>query len=271
MTGERPIGEDDLQAYVDGRLAPEIRENVEAYLRANPGRTAQVEADRELRASLRERLAFKAQEPIPARLRIANIWGGRRHGGHRWLRAVAVAMAWLAVGGAAGWTANNWIAGPRSASVRAPSGAATLDGMTAHRTFVVEVAHPVEVPASQEAHLVQWLSRRLGAPLSAPDLSAQGFRLMGGRLLPAGEQPAAQFMYEDDKGTRLTVYVRPEGAGERTAFRFEAQGEVSAFSWVDRGLSYVVVAKVDRARLLDVAEAVYQQLDRQDAARAKKL
>jgi anti-sigma factor RsiW len=267
--GDRPIGEDDLQAYVDDRLTPDLRASVEAYLRANPDAAARIQSDRALRDDLRERLAFKAQEPIPARLRVASVMGERRQTMHRRLRAVAAAVTWLVIGGGAGWTANACLSAPQS--VPMPAHTAAVDAMVAYRTFVPEVVHPVEVPASQEAHLVQWLSRRLGVPVSAPDLSAQGFQLMGGRLLPAGGQPAALFMYDDNRGTRLTVYVRPEGAGERTAFRFERQDEVAAFSWMDRGLSYVVTAKADRARLLAVAEAVYRQLDQEGAVRAKKL
>ena len=267
--GDRPIGEDDLQAYVDDRLTPDLRESVEAFLEANPDAAARIQSDRALRDDLRERLAFKAQEPIPARLRVASIIGERRQTLQRRLRAVAAALTWLVIGGGAGWTANAWLSAPQSVS--GPAHTAAVDAMVAHRLFVPEVVHPVEVPASQEAHLVQWLSRRLGVPLSAPDLSAQGFQLMGGRLLPAGGRPAAQFMYDDNRGTRLTVYVRPGRADERTAFRFEEQGEIAAFSWMDRGLSYVVTAKADRARLLGVAEAVYQQLDQESAVRAKKL
>jgi len=267
--GDRPIGEDDLQAYVDDRLTPDLRASVEAYLEANPDAAARVQSDRALRDDLRERLAFKTQEPIPARLRVASIIGERRQTMYRRLRAVAAAIAWFIIGGSAGWTANAWLSEPRSVS--APAHAAAVDAMVAHRTFVPEVVHPVEVPASQEAHLVQWLSRRLGAPVSAPDLSAQGYQLMGGRLLPAGGRPAGLFMYDDNRGTRLTVYVRPESARDRTAFRFEKQGEIAAFSWMDRDRSYVVTAKADRARLLGVAEAVYRQLDQEGAVRAKKL
>jgi anti-sigma factor RsiW len=36
------------------------------------------------------------------------------------------------------------------------------DAIAAHRTFSVETRHPVEVGAYEEAHLVQWLSKRLG-------------------------------------------------------------------------------------------------------------
>ena len=58
----------------------------------------------------------------------------------------------------------------------------------------------MEVDAGQEAHLMQWLSKRLGRQLVTPDLSGAGLRLMGGRLLPAEDGPAAQFMYENDTG-----------------------------------------------------------------------
>ena len=56
----------------------------------------------------------------------------------------------------------------------------TADAIAAHRTFSVEVRHPVEVDAGQEAHLVQWLSKRLGRSLVVPDLAAAGFQLMAG-------------------------------------------------------------------------------------------
>jgi anti-sigma factor RsiW len=126
---------------------------------------------------------------------------------------------------------------------------------------VSERLHPVEVPAEQEAHLVQWLSRRVGKPLAAPNLTVQGYRLIGGRLLPDSGEAAALFMYENTQGNRLTLYARSGGNDEQTSFRFETQDDVSAFSWIDNGLSYVVTAKVERAQLLPIAEAIYRQFD----------
>ena len=78
----------------------------------------------------------------------------------------------------------------------------------------MEVRHPVEVDAGQEAHLVQWLSKGLGRQLTVPDLGATGFRLIGGRLLSAEDRPAAQFMYETDGGERLSLYLRSGVGGE---------------------------------------------------------
>jgi anti-sigma factor RsiW len=131
------------------------------------------------------------------------------------------------------------------------------DALAAHRTFAVEVRHPVEVDAAQEAHLVQWLSKRLGRPLVVPDLSATGYRLMGGRLLPAGSGPAAQLMYENGTGDRLTVYVLPGVAGEASSYQHDKN--VGAFYRADEGLGCVIVGDADRGALSRAAERVYEQ------------
>ncbi len=259
MTGERPIGEDDLQAFVDGRLPPPRREAVSVYLNDHPELAARVAREVEQREALRARLAFKAQEPIPARLRVANIMAARRHSPRARSAAVAAALAWLAIGSVLGAAGGAWWTS--RSHVPAESARVAENAIAAHRIYVSERLHPVEVPAEQEAHLVQWLSRRVGRPLSAPNLTAQGYRLIGGRLLPDSGEPAALFMYENAGGTRLTLYARSGGAEEQTSFRFEQQEGVSAFSWIDNGLSYVVTAKEDRARLLPIAEAIYKQLE----------
>jgi anti-sigma factor RsiW len=138
--------------------------------------------------------------------------------------------------------------------------------VSAYRTFVVEVAHPVEVGVSQEAHLLQWLSKRLGRKLLAPDLTAFGYRLMGGRLLPAGSAAAAQLMYEDTSGKRLTVYVRA-AEGEETAFRFRQEGDAATFAWIDQGFGFAVTAMTGRDELLPIAEAIYRDFGDVDAIR----
>ncbi len=132
----------------------------------------------------------------------------------------AAAVLCLALGGAGGWVGHALHGVPAVAVAEAP---ATQDAVAAFRTFVVEAVHPVEVRADEKPHLVTWLSKRLGHAVAAPDLSAQGFRLMGGRLLPAGTEPAAMLMYDDDRGTRLTLYSRVGDGDGRTLFRFAAR------------------------------------------------
>jgi anti-sigma factor RsiW len=129
-----------------------------------------------------------------------------------------------------------------------------------------EVRHPVEVAASEQAHLVQWLSKRLGKPLAVPDLSVQGYQLMGGRLLPGDTGARAQFMYQDTSGIRLTLYLGaldtgPNGtAGGETAFRFTDDGPVPRFYWVDQGFGYALAGPLPREALLALARVVHGQL-----------
>jgi anti-sigma factor RsiW len=132
----------------------------------------------------------------------------------------------------------------------------------AHAVYSPEVRHPVEVGADQEEHLVRWLSKRLGASLKIPHLAPQGYALVGGRLLPDERGPAAQFMYQDAKGQRLTLYVRVSNdVRAPTAFRFAQENGVGVFYWLDGRLGYALSGETDRNELLRVADAVYQQLN----------
>jgi anti-sigma factor RsiW len=133
------------------------------------------------------------------------------------------------------------------------------EAIAAHRTFSVETRHPVEVAANDEAHLVQWLSKRLGHRVIAPDLTSLGFQLMGGRLLPAENGPAALFMYEDGKGIRLSAYYLSVDRVGEPEFKYREQNGVGAFYWIEDGLAYAIAANAGRDLLLKVAELVYQQ------------
>lgn len=261
MSGDRsPIGEDDLVALVDGRLAPERAAAVDAFLAETPERAVLIDAERRDRDSLRDRLAPIAAEPIPSRLRVANIIAARRRRRLGALRIAAAAAVVFALGLGSGTLLGRRLDGAGT-TMRAPAYATVAEeASAAHRTFVVEVAHPVEVDVGREAHLLGWLSKRLGRRIVAPDLTGFGWRLIGGRLLPAGTTAAAQLMYEDGGGKRLTLWVQAID-GEATAFRFRKDTTSSTFTWVDHGWGFAVTAPLDRDGLLPIAEAVYQRLD----------
>ena len=259
MSGDdNAIGEDALQAWVDGRLDPARRAAVEAWLSARPTERERLLAERRQRAALRAQLQAKFDEPVPARLRIATLQAAARARRLRRIGSLAAAVALFLVGAGTGWLAND-ARGPSTAAV-APTAGIASGATAAWRTFVVEVAHPVEVGATQEAHLLQWLSKRLGRPLRAPDLQPFGYRLIGGRLLPgSSDGAAAQLMYEDEAGRRLTLYVQA-ARGTETAFRFQKDGEAATFAWIDQGFGFAVTANASREELLPIAEAVYRGL-----------
>lgn len=248
-----PIDEAELHAYVDGRLAADRRAAVAEWLETHPEERRRI-ADWQRQNELIGRLwAEIAEEPVPERLRVERL---RRHGLRRRLAAVAAALLLLAAGASAGWLARG--ASPRAADpVTAIAGA----GLEAHRMFVAERRHAVEVPREEEQHLVAWLSNRLERPLRAPDLGAFGLQLLGGRLLPMpGGEPAAQLMYEDPDGARFTLFIA-RGEGRDPAFRIlEAEG-VSAFYWLDRDTAYALIGTAPRERLMAICQAVYAQLE----------
>jgi anti-sigma factor RsiW len=128
----------------------------------------------------------------------------------------------------------------------------------AHGVYVPEPRHAVEVKA-QEEHLARWLTRRIDVPVKLFDLREQGFELVGGRLLPDGAGKSAQLMYQDAQGQRITVYLRKPDAGTDAAFRYERQGELGLFYWVEAGAGYALVGALPRERLLALAEAIYRQ------------
>ncbi|WP_195844711.1 anti-sigma factor, partial [Bordetella pertussis] len=130
----------------------------------------------------------------------------------------------------------------------------------AHAVYAADVRRPVEMGAEQEQALVTWLTRRLGAAVHAPNLAAAGYHLMGGRLLPGGQGPVAQFMYGGPGGQRLTLYVTREAQGDQTAFRFTQDGPVRVFYWVEGKFGYALSGELERDALLKVAQEVYREL-----------
>jgi anti-sigma factor RsiW len=189
-------------------------------------------------------------EPIPARMHL------RQPPWISYARAAMLFAVGIAVGLAAA-TLHTALPGENVTARQLPVRAAR-----AHLVYASEVRHPVEVDASQQDHLVKWLSKRLGTDLKVPVLAKDGFELLGGRLLPGGEGPVAQFMYQDPSGKRLTLYVtRPHKGDELTAFRFAQEGPVSVFYWIDKECGYALSGEMDRPTLAKVATTVYKQLE----------
>jgi anti-sigma factor RsiW len=254
MSETQPIRDEDLIAFRSGVLDDHLRKAMAARIAADPWAQATLaEWDRQ-DAALSALYGPVAEEPLPEALRARLDAAAGPSVQHHPIRILAAALALLAIGAGAGWFA----AGARMST--APAFSVADGALRAHVTYVTEVAHPVEVAADEADHLVHWLSKRLGHQIKAPDFAAEGFRLMGGRLLPGDTSPAALFMYEDDAGHRLTLYALPEGGAENSAFQFLSSGKTQGFYWHDAGLSYAVIGDLDRDRLRAIALAAYDQL-----------
>lgn len=249
---ERQVTEDELHGYVDGALSAARAAEIEAYLAAHPEDAARVAAYREQVVALRREFNRVLDEPLPLRLQMP------RGSWPRMLSRCAAVVAWVALGGMIGWQLHAF----NTASTRSDGSNWARRAALAHAVYSPEVRHPVEVGADQEAHLIAWLSKRLGTQLRAPHLANEGYSLVGGRLLPGERGPVAQFMYQDARGQRLTLYVRTN-ADERseTAFLFQQEQGVGVFYWLDRKLGYALSGAVDKPELLRVATAIYKQFN----------
>lgn len=255
MTPQEKISDAELNALLDGELTVEERTAVESRLAGDPDAARKLSELGRISDAIRAHYAPVLDEALPPGMQATIAAPAEPQPAARWLR-VAAALLLLLAGGGAGYLL-------RGAFDQHAARTAELVGnaLSAHSVYVSEVRHPVEVGAGEEAHLVKWLTKRLGANVRAPHLAAKGYRLLGGRLLPTGAGPAAQFMYENESGRRLTLYVRQAGASENTAFQFADARDLSAFYWIDSPLAYALVGEMPRDELLVLARATYEQLN----------
>jgi anti-sigma factor RsiW len=261
------ISEDELHALVDGRLAPEAAAALRLRLAADPEATTTAAAWGAQREALRALYGPIAESPLPASLVAAAEHAQKvQTQAAQWWRWGGMAAAVLLAFGVGWFSGGRWdIAhGGFAATGASQARHFAQQAAVAHAVFQPEVRHPVEVTAAQQEHLVQWLSKRLNRPLKVPVLTAQGYELVGGRLLPGDEGARAQFMYQNAAGQRITLYLgalKPGSSdGNATAFSFLDSGSVPGFYWVDHGFGYAIEGQLPRAALHELASAVYAQL-----------
>jgi anti-sigma factor RsiW len=264
-TEQRP---DDalLSAWLDGEIEGAECTRVQAWLQENLDDAARVRLWAADRDALRARFSPSLDEAVPERLAQA-VWRRSERRAFAlglWPQAAAAVLLLAAGVGIGALWRGNVAREPLSAAARWTQRAAL-----AHAVYAPEERHPVEVNVregdaarqrEQETHLSRWLTRRLSVPVKLFDLRADGFELVGGRLLPDAVGPSAQLMYQDGAGQRVTVYLRKAADPDvPAAFRYERQGGLGMFYWVDGRCGYALVGPQSRERLLSLAEAIYKQ------------
>lgn len=257
---ETEVPQADLHAYVDGQLGPARRKAIEGWLGEHPMIAATVDGWRAQNASIRELFESDADAAQAAddwrRVRALRARLARPR--PRWVVGVAVAGV-LGLGAVAGaGAAIGWIEASRPAGT-APSLITASQDLWL--VYASDIRHPVEIAADRKGELLGWLGKRLGATLSAPDLSRLGLRLLGGRLVPYAGASGALLVYEDATGRRLGALIVRGAADPGTADRrFADRDGLATLAWRNADLRYALSAPVPRARLLEVATAFSGQL-----------
>jgi anti-sigma factor RsiW len=259
------ITEAELHAYADGKLSEVERAGVERYLANEPAKAAEVANWQRQNEALTALFPALANEPVPARLNPHRIARGVASNDNFRLSQIAAALVLVMLGGAIGWSGRDAVT-----PVAAASDVLIDSAVTAHALYVKENRHAVEVAASDKEHLVNWLSNRVTQPIMPPDLSAEGFTLVGGRLLPPTELtdtgPAAQLMYENAASERVTVYITAALPDRKDAYEFTNRAALDAFYWANDKITCTVVGDLPEVEMQTVAKKVYQQLTRRPDA-----
>ncbi len=240
------LDESELHMFVDGEMTDAQNRAFAERIANDELLKKKVNEYQEINRKLRETFNEKLLTPIPTRLQLD---ANRRSKMPIW--SIAASLLWLSVGGFLGYSLHDQFTGDQFTRPL------IVEAAFAHAVYVPEVLHPVEVGADKREHLNAWLSKRLDSPIAAPDLRAVGYTLIGGRLLPDGHRAAAQFMYEDNAGERMTLFIRQAPNSEETAFLHADTNGLGIVYWKDNGLAYALTAATDKAQLTLTATAVY--------------
>ncbi|NOC45548.1 MULTISPECIES: anti-sigma factor [unclassified Ruegeria] len=239
-----------IQAAVDGQLTPSQQDRLDRHLAAHPADRAR------LAAMIRQAGIMRISVPQPDPAQLDRLMHRAREGtSHGVLGRLAAAVAIFALGLGSGLLLSRDSVKPEKLMAQAP-----IQAAAAHALYSPEVLHPVEVFADEREHLQTWLSNRLGAPVIAPELGETGYRLIGGRLLPLGQGPAAFFLYENESGDRLSLFANLTTDPARTSFQYRRDGDLGIVFWQDGRWEYSMVGRSGRQVIETIARKAHEEL-----------
>jgi anti-sigma factor RsiW len=232
-----------LSAFIDGELSGDEHEAVAERVANDPASAATAAAWRAQDNALR---ALFADQSEPQVIRL------KPRARERYL----LAACFMIVGMACGFLLHMLL--PTLGDTR-PRFAERAD--IAYAVYAPEQRHAVEVAASQQDHLITWLSKRLNRSVTIPSLTEYGFQLVGGRLLPDEEGPAAQFMYQNAAGERLTLYMTTATIRRNdTKIRTLRDGQRTTFYWAWDRVGYALSGQIGEAKLQAIAYDTCKEL-----------
>jgi anti-sigma factor RsiW len=202
---------------------------------------------------LRDAMAFKLHVPVPSSLHLGRLPLEQHHVRQRkglfgspWRVAVAMLLM-LTLGATAGWTARGT---QRMGEVTRLG----REAAEAHSVFAADPNRPIEIGSENRSELVGWIERKLHRVVSVPDLSVQGYRLIGGRVLSTMIGPAAMLVYDDDRGGRITIFLQPMRS-DVAAMQPVNAGSANGYAWIDAHMGYGVISDGD-ASIYGLADGV---------------
>lgn len=246
------VGDDDLHAYVDGFLDGAAQIRVERHLSAHPEAAARVAAWQANAAGLRRALSSKAGETVPDALDLANLVSTRGPYNRRgWGIVAGIAAAFLA-GTGAGWLG-------RGSDELHGLASLTRQAAVAQRVFSSDPG-AFDRNGKSAAMPVGYEGSSTGQVVQAPDLSAAGYALVGGRLVPTEQGSAAFFVYRNRANQRIGVLVRLMiGIDTDAPLRAVPALGMTGYAWSRNGIGVSLVSASQGSNLRPIAERLRDQ------------
>ena len=248
------IDDATLAAYVDGELDPAQLREIDRLLTSDPQARYKVRRMRETTALLRAACAESHFQEVPDRL-MALVEKRSTPARNPWLRRMMAASVLLICLAGTDYVLDHH-AWPAETVATADSREAMLDEIAAyHLVYARQTEHLAEVPAERREHIEAWLGSLLNRTLKVPDLSSQGLKFEGARLLAIDAYPVAQLLWSREHGDPVAICVT-FGAPESKPLDIEHHRGLNVGVWDENGYTYVVVGALTEDSVRRIAAKV---------------
>ena len=249
MTAPCSDKEPMLHALLDGELDAANASALETHLQSCLACAQRLE----MLKALHERLAALPPTPAPEALkaRIEAMIGREARKSSRLQpreRRPGLLAGWLAAGAMTAVAASLVVA-PIAAGPSLPQQLADAHVRS------LQADHLVDIPTSDRHVVRPWFNGKIGFnPPPAPDLAAQGFPLVGGRLDYADGRPIAAVVYRR-RAHVINLFVLPARGGLTLPRLGPAPDGYAMLHWTDKGLDYWAVSDAELSELNGFKEA----------------
>ena len=231
-----------LEAYLDNELDRTDARELEAHIDTCADCSAALSRLDELRRSLRDQaLRYAAPQSLRDRIQATADTSGAlpRRSMPAWTR---LAAACVLAFGAGGVSVHLWN------SEQSPDTQEQIArDLFASHWRALAATSPVDVVSTDRHTVKPWFQGKLDFSPNVPDLSKEGFVLIGGRLdVMAGRQAAAIIYKRQNHVINLWI---SSGAGQDRALESRDLNGFHLLRWQSRGVSYWAVSDLNAAEL----------------------
>jgi anti-sigma factor RsiW len=241
-----------FHGYVDGELDLVRTLDIERHLRECSA-CAHVHAQHQaLRSALRDSaLYFSPPEPLEPRI-LAMVRGVSNANTRTW----GWPWRWLSLGAAVACVAIVlWSVMPLDREFSAPDD--VLQELVAGHIRSLMVDHLTDVTSSDSHTVKPWFEGKLDFSPAVPDLTMQGFRLVGGRLEYLGKRPVAALVYQRRQHV-INLFMWPAQPEVNDSETVTARQGYHLAHWHVSGMSYWAVSNLNQAELREFGRAMRQ-------------